>query len=465
MAGRDSGRVDDDAGRSDARRDFDRIFYTSYFNRLAGVSQVLSPHHEVGTFHNRLTHSLKVAQVARSIAERLLDEHPDAKDEIDPDVAAAAGLAHDLGHPAFGHVGEEVLSEKSIDWGIQPFEGNPQSFRVVTRLAVKAKSSHERGGLQLCPRTLRAIIKYPWRYSAEPEHGFVRKFGAYDVDEAAFRYAYEGGAPGIGSIEKYPGYAASAGERSVEAQIMDLADDISYAIHDCQDFLRFGVIAIEDITSPRSSLKTEVIEQLTKDLAGQVDLSKTITDRVDLAIEELRGLFEVVADGRRGSTGPVRGFSVYDEKLFDGLVSALLARYCGSVRYDPSGPPDRRITINPEYLVEIAVLKRLTWFHVINTPEVQIAQLGQRAVVEVLCDSILSMTKERLARSPSNLALPTGVHRALELAATPKWEQDEVIARAVVDYVGSLTDRQASQLFEMVTGHAVHPVTSNSGGF
>ncbi|MGB9286651.1 MAG: dNTP triphosphohydrolase, partial [Candidatus Sulfotelmatobacter sp.] len=125
-------RTDGD-DRTPAQRDRDRILYSSSFRRLAEVTQVVSASSGY-VFHNRLTHSLQVAQVGRRLAEKLCKKYPAlTTDLICPDVVEAACLAHDLGHPPFGHVAEHRLNELAKAYG--GFEGNAQSFRIVSSLA------------------------------------------------------------------------------------------------------------------------------------------------------------------------------------------------------------------------------------------------------------------------------------------------------------------------------------------
>jgi len=129
----------DDGGRTAFERDRDAILYTTAFRRLAGVTQVVSPA-EGQVYHNRLTHSIEVAQIAQRLAERLLRTQPDLANRysLNPSVVEAAALAHDLGHPPFGHVAENELNALVRDSSIvDGYEGNAQSFRVVTKLAVR----------------------------------------------------------------------------------------------------------------------------------------------------------------------------------------------------------------------------------------------------------------------------------------------------------------------------------------
>jgi dGTPase len=138
--------------------------YSDALRRLGGVTQIV-PSDERSLFHTRLTHTLKVAQISRRLAQHLLraEGNEGAITQLgglDPDVAEAAGFAHDLGHPPFGHVGESALNEKCEQWGLDGFEGNAQTFRILTKLLRGKVPS--RPGLDLPPNVLNAVIKYPW---------------------------------------------------------------------------------------------------------------------------------------------------------------------------------------------------------------------------------------------------------------------------------------------------------------
>jgi dGTP triphosphohydrolase len=172
--------------RTPGQTDRDRILYTSAFRRLAGVTQVVGPL-EGHIFHNRLTHTIEVAQIARRLAERLRELDPNGVARfggVDPDVVEAAAFAHDLGHPPFGHIAEHTLDQLAIDNGAPDgFEGNAQSFRIVTRLA-----AHRTGykGLNLTRATLNAVLKYPW-FRGEGPLEKSDKFGAYRSEKDDLR--------------------------------------------------------------------------------------------------------------------------------------------------------------------------------------------------------------------------------------------------------------------------------------
>ncbi len=224
-------------GRTEFARDRARIIHSFALRRLAAKTQVAVPW--ASDFpRTRLSHSLECAQVGRELGAAL---------GADPDLMEGACLAHDLGHPPFGHNGEIALSKLAEPCG--GFEGNAQSFRLLTR--IEAKTVDESGisvGLNLTRASLDAATKYPWS-SLENS----KKFGVYSDDEEIFNWMREG---------------APEKRSAMEAQIMDWSDDVAYSVHDLEDALVTGHIKLEGLRSDLSNLfqvaKSEYLSDLTE---------------------------------------------------------------------------------------------------------------------------------------------------------------------------------------------------------
>lgn len=242
---RQSDTADHDDQREWDQRDRDRVLYSRAFRRLAEVTQVVSPY-EGHLVHNRLTHSMKVAQIARRIAEHLVDrdDYPAIKaatNSISPEVAEAAALAHDLGHPPFGHVVEAELDAIAYQCQLDDgFNGNAQTFRIITALETRRLNT---AGLDLSRATLNAVLKYPWH---KGERGKKRdKFGMYQIDGTSFDFA------------RTYCRVSDPFDRSAEAEIMDWSDDVTYAVHDLEDFFCAGLIPLPLIASTSGKTKSD----------------------------------------------------------------------------------------------------------------------------------------------------------------------------------------------------------------
>ncbi len=186
---------EDEGQRTRFQRDRDAIIYSTAFRRLAGVTQVISPTEGL-VLHNRLTHTLEVAQIGLRLAEYLVKissaDDIERYGGLDPSVVEAAGLAHDLGHPPFGHVAEKTLNKRIVKDGvIDGYEGNAQAFRIITKLVVRKVDIQ---GLNLTRATLNATLKYPWLQKKADGNEFRQeeyKWGAYESEREYLEFARE----------------------------------------------------------------------------------------------------------------------------------------------------------------------------------------------------------------------------------------------------------------------------------
>jgi dGTPase len=403
--------------RTPAQRDRDRVLYTSAFQRLAEVTQVVSPD-EGHVFHNRLTHSLKVAQVARRIAERLVREDGKRAREIggiDPDVVEAASLAHDLGHPPFGHIAEEELNNLATEHHLmEGFDGSAQSFRIVTKLALR---SEDHLGLNLTRATLNAILKYPWTRGASGKK--QKKWGAYSTEKSEFDFARE--------LMK-----GSEDIKSAEADLMDLADDITYAVHDVADFYRAGLIPLHRLAGPNNVER----ERFYAEVFSRRKFEEYSAKQLCGAFDKLAQLmpFQLPYTGTTADRSYLRHYTA-------GLISTYVRTGVEILQRRPGETP--RIQVNPETAMELTILKQLTWHYVLLNPSLATQQHGQRRVVRTLFEIF-----HEAADKPSEMAVfPLPFQELLRDAKEP-----EDKTRIVCDYIAGLTERQALDLHLKLTG-------------
>jgi dGTPase len=429
--------------------DRDRILYSMEFRRLAGVTQVVSPV-EGEIFHSRLTHTLKVAQVARRIAEMLLAREATSQlarawGEIDADVVEAASLAHDLGHPPFGHIAEHelnllvaetVIREKhGLALGValpdasvpevartEGYEGNAQSFRLITALSVRRPGSTH--GLDLTRATLNAALKYPWQFSVERP-----KYGVYAVDAEAFNFARALSTP--------------AGEGpSIEAQIMDWADDIAYSVHDVEDFYRAGRIPLDRLRSnPRERLYFR--ERAMK-------RRKRIEKPFPLPYEDVPSVLDRFLDVYVDIERPYDGTRDCRERLY-ACTSTLIHTFIHATDLKAPDGGSRAITRSEMIGTQVELLKEMIWCYVIYNPSLGGHQHGQRQVIRTIFDVL-------------NHACISGRDYLLPPFYKNKWEElleasNGIVAvrdraRLVADAVSSMTDEQALRFFQRLTASA-----------
>jgi dGTPase len=401
------------------QRDRDRILYTTSFRRLARVTQVVSSD-EGHVFHNRLTHSLQVAQVGRRIAEKLQRESQGLASglNIDPDVVEAACLAHDIGHPPFGHVAEKELDAIARLRGLSDgFEGNAQSFRIVTRLAMGSTDN----GLNLTRATLNAILKYPWRYGENPAK--PDKWGCYEDDKELFSWARQLG--------------PKKNVQSDEARLMDWSDDVTYSVHDAEDFYRAGVIPLD-----RLAVDSEERERFYKGVFARRK------DRLPKNMDEvyLRGAFDALMSvlNVREPYKPTREGRVRLRRV----TSRLIRDFVNAVQLETTVNPPK-ISIEDRRRAEIFMLKQLTWHYVIANPTLATQQHGQRLIIRQLFNAFY---RAGTRKDPDIDFFPISLQDILpELPVRTSTAKNQ-LARAIIDFIASLTEEQAIAMHHRIHG-------------
>ncbi len=395
------------ASRTAFERDRARVLHSAALRRLAAKTQVHGP----GTddfVRNRLTHSLEVAQVGREVGKEL---------GCDPDVVDTACLAHDLGHPPFGHNGELALDVFAAPCG--GFEGNAQTLRILTRLEAKAFARDGRPvGLNLTRASLDAVSKYPWpRTDATPivspgaagATGPPLKFGVYVEDAEVFGWMRSG---------------TPSGRRCLEAQVMDFADDVAYSVHDVEDGIQAGQVVLAMIAEP-------------SERAGIAETVRTLyvpnaeEAAVAAAMDRLAALpcWPVGHDGSRAALARLKN-----------MASQLIGRFCAAVEDATrsaygAGPLVRYgadLLIPEQTRLEIGVLKGIAARYVMFTADREAGLEAERELVAELAELVL-----------------LGAPETLEPSLRADWADaadDVARRRVVVDQVASLTDPSAREL-------------------
>jgi dGTPase len=397
-------------------RDRDRILYSSAFHRLAGVTQIVRAG-EQDVFHTRQQHTYKVAQVGRRLAQHCIRTAPEGMVELvglDPEVVEAAALAHDLGHPPFGHAAEKVLDELAQAKGeLDGFEGNAQTFRILTKLAVRFELE-ACPGLDLTRAVLAATLKYPW-FRDHDDNKKKKKWSAYQSEKEDFEFAREY------SRDEF---------KTAEAELMDWADDIAYSVHDLEDFHRVGVIPWSAILSDgnRNALVNQTVGAwfgAPADAAAQV---RGAIDRLSSIFYTFPAVLNERYDGSREQRRQLRN-----------LTSLLIGKY---VRSAEIGKTDRgpAVTIGEKSQVEVRLLKQLARYYVIGLPALHAQQMGQRKIIETLFEIFHENgTKEKWDFFPVRI-------RYIWEGAT------ESAARLACDSISILTENEAFKLHSRLTG-------------
>ncbi|TLP79420.1 deoxyguanosinetriphosphate triphosphohydrolase family protein [Nesterenkonia sphaerica] len=470
------------------RADLERIRFSPYFSRLSAVTQVISQTGAGMAIHNRLTHSLKVAAVARAIAVSVSSTPGRAAETLEhlggchPVVVQAAACAHDVGHPPFGHLGEQALDRLAREhFGLsEGFEGNAQSFRILTRLD---QYDREDAGLNLTAAVRSAVLKYPWTRAEgagleagpELERGLApvggtgaKKFAVYTLDLHSLRSARAA----------YPQIRPR--QQTVECSVMDVADDIAYSLHDLDDFYRAGLLNQAAISAEFKAWRADRLH-LSRLTNGELNGTLRLPGRsLELLWRKLQTKDQWIADEdvfahavARVSEDVVDGLLVAP---FDGSRAAerSLATFTASwisylqksveVHAEPA-VRSGHVTLNTAAWHEVAVLKFLHERFILDRPDLTVYQRGQARLLKRLVFGFDAW----LADAHDARRAPRRLVDLVELATEDmfrlgKEDPDMLDAtdepsmrrhaqgRGIIDYVASLTDAQATSLDALLTG-------------
>ena len=385
--------VEDGSGRSartEFARDRARVTHSSALRRLGAKTQVLQP----GTndfARTRLTHSLEVAQVGREMAVEF---------GIDPDIVDTACLAHDLGHPPFGHNGEEALADIAQDFG--GFEGNAQSFRLLVRLEAKTVDANGKSvGLNLTRASLDGATKYPWPRSENP-----RKFGVYDDDVEIFTWMRKD---------------APVGKKCIEAQIMDWSDDCAYSVHDLEDAIFAGQVSVTNFNNDFAELYKVMVTDYKSDATEQE------------AIDAHARLSSLSA-WPHYYDGSHRSLARLKDSTSQLIGRFVLAAEVETRKVHGDGPLSRYsadLVIPREQKIEVDFLKAIAGHYLINAAHSQDRYAKQHVIIKDLVEMLLKYPHEMdsFFQKPWNEA-------ADEIAKM----------RVIIDQVAALTDPGAYAL-------------------
>lgn len=406
--------------REEYEKDYARLIQSPAFRRLQGKSQVFG----AGSgdyYRTRLTHSIEVSQIAREMARKLgkqyaflnQDVHPGLK--LVPEVVEIAALAHDLGHPPYGHRGEEVLNHILQSKYGAHYEGNAQNYRILMFLEKRAGSDR---GLDLTAASLLAVNKYPFLLG---ENGQTK--GVYETEWEAISF--------LRDLWQMPD-----GCRTLEAQLMDLCDDIAYSTHDIEDGIRAGKIQLTEDFLLQSSLIDNVVKEITEDPASMsalhwanIDIKQLVTNVLENYYKQWKSIFNKFGRDISRSRREMKAQWVNHFAIRIGIIEDPHLSAWKKITFVKSGIED------VETLRTMEILKKLAWVTMIKDFRVQRLQKRSENMLHKLWES---MEDEAAGR----LILPTDWIEAYD-----QHRQHYPWYRLIADYIAGMTDHYAEKVY------------------
>jgi dGTPase len=425
------------SSRSPVQKDRDRIVHSGALRRLQRKSQIVGVQSN-DFFRTRLTHTYECAQIGRAIALR--SRRSDWKSVVTkfPDLIEAACLAHDLGHPPFGHNGEQALQAMMDRHAQGLFEGNAQSFRIVSNLELKYENPTRSYGLNLTRTTLKAILKYPWDERSSNVNSDHPKFSVYDdtTDRAVYDWLFKG--------EAAP--ADLRDRRTLATKILDAADDIAYAAHDFEDGVWSGMIPLHLLISGDDAA-IGALERTVRARDPRLFKRVSVRKRVKELLKEISGQAwaRKPFDRTRASRAELKNFTA---ELIGDLIAAVT-------------PNDRFTSPSDETERKLYVLTGMAWTWMIRSPKLATLQYGQRRLIESLFEGYWNNPEMLPQRERWEPVYESGLS-AEDLLANPRATPDDAVvwrakARLICDHIAGMTDLYALHVHSEMFGGGAAP--------
>ena len=415
--------------RHPAERDRDRILHSSAFRRLQGKTQVFGIG-QADFYRTRLTHSVEVAQLARAIAFNMIVEEPRVAACLTPELAEAAALAHDLGHPPFGHEGERTLDACMVEvsrrarlsrQGALRFEANAQTFHIL--VAVEPKSTRY-PGLNLTRATLAGVMKYPFRQETASD-----KF-IFTEDMPVACWAFEGGGSIVGGARQ----KRKRPQTSLICQILNWADDCAYSIHDVEDALQAQFLHAGDLKDPQFSRRVASYYDRTRASEGVHAMP------LGEVRERLGALERKIRPRENGDERAQRKEALRD--ILNDLIVSLSVEHNRALQ---RGDFAWRLVVPEESRILSALCKAVIWEAVITDPRVAAMSAKGREILQDLFHLLMSEVVEK-----RSCALFPRYYRPIIEKCMEEGELES--ARAVCNFLALLTDMDALRFHALLRG-------------
>jgi dGTPase len=466
-------KVKEGDGRSPYRRDWARLIHSACWRRLQGKTQ-LFPSDENDFFRNRLTHSLEVAQIASGVALNLNKIDPFfSANNIDEDLVYFAGLAHDLGHPPFGHNGEKALDRLMMGTG--GFEGNAQTLRVLAKIEkretrsfpeskipeVVLEDSDRRLGLNLTFRSLASLLKYdreiPRLAEDRSQSDRNRPVKGHYFTERDL----------VDEIKRNVIGDRVDGFKTIECSIMDLADDISYSTYDLEDSLKAGFISPLKILSFEDKFKQGIADRVNRAIAetykGKHDDKKlTIGSLNNIIVTTFENIFTIsqaMIDRFRDASlnedtlanistmGSAQAASASAALCENGYLrgeftSKLITEFMSAVKVVPNvkHPQLYCVEFDIDTFKKVEVLKTISYQSIISSPRLKMAERRGSAIIDKIFETLADEGEGRKLLPEDWADVYFG------------FSNDEMRKRTICDFIASMTDRYCVEFYSRIVG-------------